>query len=229
MGATKWIGGHGTTIGGVMVDSGKFDWGAPIRSKLGDASSPPKTGDDGKPIAKFPLINGPCPAYHGMNMWEVFGPTGPFGANIALPLRARLIGLRDEGAAQNPFGSFLLVQGLETLSLRGRAHSNNVNELAGWLKSKVGKEVAWVSHASLPDHASHANAKKYFRDGTFVPCCHSVFRGAKRLPRSSFRAWSCRRTLRMSATPRRWSFTHGRPHTSSSPRTSARALACSPS
>merc|ERR1712146_457373 len=228
MGATKWIGGHGTTIGGVMVDSGKFDWGAPIRSKLGDASSPPKTGDDGKPIAKFPLINGPCAAYHGMNMWEVFGPTGPFGANIALPLRARLIGLRDEGAAQNPFGSFLLVQGLETLSLRGRAHSNNANELAGsrarWARKLLGCRTH-LSRTMPPTPMPRSTSAM----APSEPCCHSVFRGAKRLPRSSFRAWSCRRTLQMSATPRRWSFTHGRPHTSSSPRTSARALACSPS
>ena len=124
--ATKWIGGHGTTIGGVIVDSSTFAWDKPVRSTLGDPNSAPVMVD-GKPQAKFPLINGPCEAYHGMNLWDVFGPSGPFGANIALAVRARVIGLRDMGPSQNPFGSFLLVQGLETLSLRGRAHSNNAN------------------------------------------------------------------------------------------------------
>jgi O-acetylhomoserine/O-acetylserine sulfhydrylase len=71
--ATKWIGGHGTTIGGVIVDSSSFAWDKPVRSVLGDPSSPPVT-QDGKPKAKFPLINGPCEAYHDMNLWDVFGP-----------------------------------------------------------------------------------------------------------------------------------------------------------
>jgi len=162
--ATKWIGGHGTTIGGVIVDSSNFAWDKPVRSTLGDVSSAPVM-EDGKPKAKFPLINGPCEAYHGMNLWEVFGPAGPFGANIALAVRARVVGLRDMGSCQNPFGSFLLVQGLETLSLRGRAHSLNSNLLAAYLDKSP--SVSWVSHPSLPAHPSHANAKKYFRAGTF--------------------------------------------------------------
>jgi O-acetylhomoserine (thiol)-lyase len=163
--ATKWIGGHGTTIGGVIVDSSKFDWSAPVRSELGNPASAPKEDDKGKPLAKFPLINGPCEAYHGMNFWDVFGPGGPFKANIAFIIRARVVNLRDIGASQNPFGSFLLVQGLETLSLRGAAHSKNANALAAWLEAQP--EVAWVSHASLPSHPSHENAAKYFRKGCF--------------------------------------------------------------
>jgi O-acetylhomoserine (thiol)-lyase len=93
--ATKWIGGHGTSIGGVIVDSGNFDW----RSE------------------KFPLFTDPAPGYHGLKFAEVFGPEGPFG-NIAFAIRARVEGLRDFGAAPSPFNSFLFLQGLETLSLR---------------------------------------------------------------------------------------------------------------
>jgi len=163
--ATKWIGGHGTTIGGVVIDSSKFAWDVPVRTTLGDPSSAPKTGDDGKPLAKFPLINGPCPAYHDMHLYEVFGPAGPFGANIAFAIRARVVNLRDMGMCQNPFGSFLLVQGLETLCLRGRAHCENANAVAAWLKDHP--DCAWVSHPSISDHAGHACASKYFRPGCF--------------------------------------------------------------
>merc|ERR1712137_633739 len=163
--ATKWIGGHGTTIGGVIVDSGKFNWGAPVRSVLGDPTSAPKKDADGKEVAKYPLINGPCAAYHDMDLWSVFGPSGPFGANIVFAVRCRIIGLRDIGACQNPFGAFMLVQGLETLSLLGRAHCNNANALAEWLSSH--DQVAWVSHPSLKSHAAHEDAKKYFRAGCF--------------------------------------------------------------
>jgi O-acetylhomoserine/O-acetylserine sulfhydrylase-like pyridoxal-dependent enzyme len=163
--ATKWIGGHGTTVGGVITDSAKFMWNAPVRSVFGDPSSAPKTDADGKPIAKFPLINGPCPAYHDMDMWQVFGPDGPFGANIAFAIRLRVVNLRDMGMCQNPFGSFLLVQGLETLSLRGKAHCENANAMAQWLKAHDG--VTWVSHPSLDDHECHAAAEKYFRPGTY--------------------------------------------------------------
>lgn len=164
--ATKWIGGHGTSIGGVIVDSGKFDWSAPVRSVLGDASSDPKKDADGKVIAKFPLINGPCAAYHNMDLWSVFGAEGnPFGANIVFAARTRIIGLRDMGACLSPMNSFLLVQGLETLSLRGRAHCNNANELAQFLSTH--DQVSWVSHPSLASHGSHEDAKKYFRPGCF--------------------------------------------------------------
>lgn len=146
---TKWIGGHGNTIGGVIVDANTFDWGVKKA--------------DGK--AKFPLINEPCPAYHGMNFWETFGPAGPFKCNMAFIFRARVVALRDMGACQNPFGSFQLLVGLETLSLRGKAHSENANAVAKWLSQHP--DVEWVSHPSLSTHQSHALAKQYFREGTF--------------------------------------------------------------
>jgi O-acetylhomoserine/O-acetylserine sulfhydrylase len=141
--ATKWIGGHGTTIGGVIVDAGTFDWGS----------------------GKFPIMTEPSPGYHGLKFWDVFGPSGPFGVNMCFAIRTRVESLRDIGACQNPFGSFLLLQGLETLSLRFERHCYNALELARWLQSH--KHVAWVSYAGLPDHAFHEAAKKYFRRGMY--------------------------------------------------------------
>jgi O-acetylhomoserine/O-acetylserine sulfhydrylase len=138
--ATKWIGGHGTSIGGVIVDSGKFDWGN----------------------GKFPVFTDPAPGYHGLKFWEVFGPKGPFG-NIAFIIRARVEGLRDYGPALSPFNSFLFLQGLETLSLRVERHNQNAIELAAWLEKHPA--VTWVSHPSLASHPSHALAKKYLRHG----------------------------------------------------------------
>jgi O-acetylhomoserine/O-acetylserine sulfhydrylase-like pyridoxal-dependent enzyme len=102
--ATKWIGGHGTSIGGVIVDSGKFDWGN----------------------GKFPLFTEPSPGYHGLKFWEVFGKDGPFG-NIAFAIRARVEGLRDIGPSQSPFNAFQLLQGVETLSLRVERHNENAS------------------------------------------------------------------------------------------------------
>lgn len=141
--ATKWIGGHGTTIGGVIVDSGKFPWNN----------------------GKFPQFTEPSPGYHGLKFWDVFGPNGPFGMNIAFAIRARVETLRDLGACQNPFGSFMLIQGLETLSLRVERHCYNALELARWLRSS--EHVAWVSYAGLKDHPYHSTAKKYFRRGMY--------------------------------------------------------------
>ena len=138
--ATKWIGGHGTSIGGVIVDAGKFDWGN----------------------GKFPVFTEPAPGYHGLNFWETFGPKGPFG-NIAFIIRARVEGLRDFGPCLSPFNSFLFLQGLETLSLRVQRHNDNAIELAKWLEKHPA--VSWVSHPSLPAHPSHALAKKYLRNG----------------------------------------------------------------
>ncbi len=138
--ATKWIGGHGTSIGGIIVDSGNFDWRSP----------------------KFPLFNDPAPGYHGLNFGEVFGPEGPFG-NIAFAIRARVEGLRDLGAAQSPFNSFLLLQGVETLSLRVQRHVDNALELARWLEAHP--QVAWVNYPGLPTHPSHELAKRYLRHG----------------------------------------------------------------
>jgi O-acetylhomoserine (thiol)-lyase len=138
--ATKWIGGHGTSIGGVIVDSGKFDW---------------RNGN-------FPLFTEPAPGYHGLDFSEVFGPDGPFG-NIAFAIRARVEGLRDFGAAQSPFNSFLLLQGLETLSLRVQRHVDNALELAHWLEQH--DRVAWVTYPGLESHPSHDTAKRYLRNG----------------------------------------------------------------
>lgn len=140
--ATKWIGGHGTSIGGVIVDGGNFNWGN----------------------GKFPMFDQPSPAYHGLNFWEVFGADGPFG-NIAFAIRARVEGLRDYGAAQSPFNSFLLLQGLETLSLRVERHNQNASALAQWLNNH--EAVSWVNHTSLADHPYHSRAKEYFRKDHF--------------------------------------------------------------
>ncbi|WP_338111861.1 O-acetylhomoserine aminocarboxypropyltransferase/cysteine synthase [Rhodocyclus tenuis] len=138
--ATKWIGGHGTSIGGVIVDSGKFDWGN----------------------GKFPLFTEPSPAYHGLKFWEVFGSGGPFG-NIAFAIRVRVEGLRDVGPALSPFNAFQLIQGIETLSLRAQRHVDNALELAQWLKAHP--QVAWVEYNGLEDSPYHELAKKYLRNG----------------------------------------------------------------
>ncbi|TYQ26269.1 O-acetylhomoserine aminocarboxypropyltransferase/cysteine synthase family protein [Pseudanabaena sp. UWO310] len=132
--ATKWIGGHGTSIGGVIVDSGKFNWAN----------------------GKFPIFTEPSQGYHGLNFHETFG-------NIAFIIRARVEGLRDLGAAISPFNSFLLLQGLETLSLRVDRHVQNAQHLAEWLIQQP--QVAWVNYAGLPDHPYHDRAKKYLRHG----------------------------------------------------------------
>ena len=138
--ATKWIGGHGTSVGGVVIDAGKFDWGN----------------------GKFPLFTDPAPGYHGLNFWEVFGSGGPFG-NIAFAIRARVEGLRDIGPTLSPFNAFQLLQGLETLSLRVQRHLDNTLELACWLKAHP--QVAWVEYNGLEDSPYHALAKKYLRNG----------------------------------------------------------------
>ncbi|MCC5935263.1 MAG: O-acetylhomoserine aminocarboxypropyltransferase/cysteine synthase [Balneolales bacterium] len=140
--ATKWIGGHGTSVGGVLVDAGNFNWGN----------------------GKFPLFSEPSPGYHGLNFWEVFGDEGPFG-NIAFAIRARVEGLRDFGASQSPFNSFLLLQGLETLSLRVERHCENALKLAQWLREQ--EAVSWVSYAGLEDHPYHEAAQKYLQPNRF--------------------------------------------------------------
>jgi len=138
--ATKWIGGHGTSIGGVVTDSGNFDW---------------RNG-------KFPTFTDPSPGYHGLVFTDVFNPESDFG-NIAFAIRARVEGLRDYGAALSPFNAFLLLQGLETLSLRVQRHADNSLELARWLQEHP--QVSWVSYPGLEDHPSHENAKKYLTNG----------------------------------------------------------------
>ena len=138
--ATKWIGGHGTSLGGVIVDSGRFNWGN----------------------GKFPAFTEPSDSYHGLVFWDVFGDKGPFG-NIAFTLRARVEGLRDWGNTISPFNSFLLIQGLETLSLRVERHVSNALELAQWLESLP--EVEYVNYPGLISSPYHELAKKYFKNG----------------------------------------------------------------
>lgn len=140
--ATKWIGGHGTTIGGVIVDGGTFNWAN----------------------GRYPEFTTPSEGYHGLNFWETFGEGNPLGLpNVAFAIRARVEGLRDLGPSQNPFGSFLLLQGLETLSLRVDRACENALELARWLKTQDG--VAWVSYPGLDGDPNHANAARYLRNG----------------------------------------------------------------
>lgn len=138
--ATKWIGGHGTSIGGVIVDSGNFDW---------------RNG-------KFPTFTEPSPGYHGLVFTDVFNPESELG-NIAFAIRARVEGLRDLGAAPSPFNSFLFLQGLETLSLRVQRHVDNSLELARWLENHP--QVTWVSYPGLESHPYHELAKKYLKNG----------------------------------------------------------------
>ncbi|KAF2855143.1 O-acetylhomoserine ami [Plenodomus tracheiphilus IPT5] len=134
--ATKWIGGHGTTIGGVIVDSGKFDWG--------------------KHAKRFPQMVEPSDGYHGLKFWETFGP-------VTFAIRARVEIQRDLGAALNPFAAQQLLLGIETLSLRAERHAFNALKLAKWLESN--KNVSWVSYPGLESHQSHQLAKKYLTGG----------------------------------------------------------------
>ncbi|HWV75462.1 MAG TPA: O-acetylhomoserine aminocarboxypropyltransferase/cysteine synthase [Pseudosphingobacterium sp.] len=138
--ATKWIGGHGTSIGGVIVDGGNYDWGN----------------------GKFKQFSEPSEGYHGLVFKDVFGIGGPFG-NIQFAIRARVEGLRDFGPALSPFNSFLLIQGLETLSLRVQRHVDNALELAKWLKQHP--QVQLVNYPGLEDSPTHENAKKYLKNG----------------------------------------------------------------
>lgn len=140
--ATKWIGGHGTSIGGVIVDSGNFDWAN----------------------GNFPVFTEPSPGYHGLKFAEVFGKDSPFG-NIAFIIRARVEGLRDLGPAPSPFNSFLFLQGLETLSLRIDRHCENAAKLAKWLEDD--ERIEWVWYPGLESHPYHENAKKYLNNEQF--------------------------------------------------------------
>lgn len=138
--ATKWIGGHGTSIGGVIVDGGNFNWGN----------------------GKFPQFTEPSEGYHGLKFWDVFGTPGPFG-NIAFIIRARVEGLRDYGSALSPFNAFLLLQGLETLSLRVQRHVDNALEIAKWLSGHP--KVSQVDYPGLEKSPYHALAKRYLKHG----------------------------------------------------------------
>jgi len=138
--ATKWIGGHGTSIGGVIVDGGTYNFGN----------------------GKFKQFTEPSEGYHGLVFNDVFGIGGPFG-NIQFAIRARVEGLRDFGPALSPFNSFLLVQGLETLSLRVQRHVDNALALATWLENHA--DVDKVYYPGLESSPYHANAKKYLQNG----------------------------------------------------------------
>jgi len=138
--ATKWIGGHGTSMGGVIVDSGKFNWGN----------------------GKFPQFTEPSEGYHGLKFWDVFGDGSPFG-NIAFIIKARVEALRDWGPAISPFNSWQLLQGLETLSLRMERHVANTLSLAQWLQAHPA--VDYVDYPGLPTSPHYALAKKYLTRG----------------------------------------------------------------
>lgn len=139
---TKWITGHGTTIGGIVVDGGNYNWGN----------------------GKFPQFTEPSEGYHGLKFWDVFGEGNPLGLpNIAFAIRTRVEGLRDLGACQSPFNAFLGLQGLETLSLRVERHVENALTLAKWLESHP--QVEYVLYPGLESSPYHTLAKKYLTNG----------------------------------------------------------------
>ena len=138
--ATKWIGGHGNSIGGVIIDAGNYNWGN----------------------GKFPGFTEPAEGYHGLKFWDVFNFDSPLG-NIGFIIKARVEGLRDFGPAISPFNSFLLLQGLETLSLRMDRHVENAQVLAKWLVQHP--KVESVNYPGLEGNPSYENAKKYFKKG----------------------------------------------------------------
>jgi O-acetylhomoserine (thiol)-lyase len=136
--ATKYVGGHGTSIGGVIVDSGKFNWNN----------------------GKFPGFTEPDPAYHGIKYWDAFGNVPGMG-NVAFILKVRVTLLRDLGPCLSPFNAFLFLQGLETLPLRQKTHSEKALAVAKYLKTHPA--VAWVNYPGLPEHPGHALAAKYLK------------------------------------------------------------------
>ena len=138
--ATKYIGGHGTSIGGVIVDGGRFAWNN----------------------GKFPEFTEPDPSYHGLKFWDVFGNFPGLG-NVAFIIKVRVQLLRDLGPALSPFNSFLLLQGLETLPLRQKQHSENALEVARFLKAHP--LVSWVTYPGLPDDPNHTLAARYLTHG----------------------------------------------------------------
>lgn len=140
--ATKWIGGHGTSVGGVIIDGGNYNWGN----------------------GKFPQFTEPSEGYHGLKFWDIFGENNPLGLpNIAFAIRARVEGLRDFGPALSPFNSFLLLQGLETLSLRVQRTVDNALEIASWLESLP--QVEYVNYPGLSSSPYNELAKKYLTNG----------------------------------------------------------------
>jgi O-acetylhomoserine (thiol)-lyase len=138
--ATKWIGGHGNSIGGIIIDAGRYNWGN----------------------GKYPQFSEPSEGYHGLKFWEVFGENGPFG-NIAFAIRLRVEGLRDFGPSLSPFNSFLLLQGVETLSLRVQKTVDNTLQVAKWLEQN--ELVEYVNYPGLKSSKYYENAKKYLTNG----------------------------------------------------------------
>lgn len=138
---TKWIGGHGTSIGGVLVDGGNFDWGA---------------------SGRFAGLTEPDPSYHGMKFWDTFGDFPGLG-NVAFAIRARVQLQRDLGAPLAPFNAQQFLLGLETLSLRVQRHSDNAAAAARFLAEHP--KVEWVVYPGLPDHPTHDNARRYLTNG----------------------------------------------------------------
>lgn len=175
--ATKWIGGHGTTIAGVVIDSGSFSFS--LKASLRILTPSPGKFDWTK-SGKFPGFTEPAEGYHGLKFSETFGAA-------AFAVKVRTEGLRDLGPALNPFGAFLLLQGLETLSLRGQRHSDNALALAqcvffsfnlsfDWVSNRNVQlyrhlekhpRVAWVSYLGLPTHGSHELAKQLLRPNAY--------------------------------------------------------------
>ncbi|GAB4310852.1 MAG: O-acetylhomoserine aminocarboxypropyltransferase/cysteine synthase [Candidatus Sumerlaeia bacterium] len=152
--ATKYVGGHGTSIGGFIVDGGNFNYGN----------------------GKFPEFTEPDPSYHGLKFWDVFGDFPGMG-NVAFIIKVRVQLLRDIGACMSPFNAFLFLQGLETLHLRVKKHSENAMAIARWLNDHP--LVEWVNYPGLPDHPSHALARKYLRDGLFGPIVGFGIKGGR--------------------------------------------------
>ena len=140
--ATKWIGGHGTSMGGIIIDGGNYNWGN----------------------GKYPEFSEPSEGYHGLNFWETFGDKSPFG-NIAFAIRCRVEGLRDFGPAISPFNSFMMLQGLETLSLRSERINSNALEIAKWLEAHP--KVESVNYPGLESNKYYTLAKKYLKNDGF--------------------------------------------------------------
>lgn len=140
--ATKFLGGHGTSIGGLIVDGGNFDWGS----------------------GRFPGFTEPDPSYHGLQHWEVFKDFAGMG-NVALAFKARLQGLRDQGAALSPFNAFLILQGIETLPLRMERHSQNAQAVAEFLAKH--DQVSWVNYPGLATHSDHERARRFHHRGQY--------------------------------------------------------------
>jgi O-acetylhomoserine (thiol)-lyase len=153
--ATKFIGGHGTAIGGVVVDAGRFDWGA---------------------SGKFPDFTTPDPSYHGLVYNDVFSPEN-FGANIAFIIKLRTHLLRDTGASMSPFNAWVFIQGLESLAVRMERHSQNAMAIARFLAEHP--KVAWVNYPGFPSHQAYKTASKYFRQGLYGAILGFGVRGGK--------------------------------------------------